>query len=82
MVDFMDSMLKQEHPEGELESIAQQWKQKMNTPTFKYWAKKEDGPFVTMRMEIKYPKKFDIMKVADVMFDVEHKLAWDKNVEL
>lgn len=74
-------MLRDESPENSDEALANAWVQKLSTPTFKYWLKKEQNNLITMRMEIKYVKKFEINKIADFMFDADRKIQWDKNIE-
>ena len=74
-------MLRDESPENPDEALANVWVQKLSTPTFRYWLKKEQNNLITMRMEIKYVKKFEINKIADFMFDADKKIQWDKNIE-
>ena len=74
-------MLRDESPENPDEALANAWVQKLSTPTFRYWLKKEQNNLITMRMEIKYVKKFEINKIAAFMFDADRKIQWDKNIE-
>ena len=74
MINYFDTLLREESPDSQNESIAASWVQKLNSPTFKYWLKKEQTNLITMRMEIKYVKKFEIMKIAEFMFDADKKI--------
>ena len=81
MVHYFDQLLLQENPLHADDNVAKLWAEKLNSKTFKYWIKKEKTNLITMRMEIKYVKKFEMDKIAQFMFEPHHKLLWDKNIE-
>lgn len=81
IMDYLDTLIREESVNNPNDAIASLWEEKLNTTTFKYWCKKEKSNLITMRMEIKYVKKFEISKIAEFMFEPSHKLKWDKNIE-
>ena len=74
MVEYFGALLREENPLHEDEAVARMWTEKLNTNTFKYWIKKEKSNLITMRMEIKYVKKFQIDKIAEFMFEADQKV--------
>ena len=58
MIDYFETLLREESAENPNDAIASLWVEKQNSNNFKYWQKKEKSNLITMRMEIKQVKKF------------------------
>ena len=81
MIDYFETLLREESAENPNDAIASLWVEKQNSNNFKYWQKKEKSNLITMRMEIKQVKKFQIDKISEFMFEPKHKMQWDKNID-